>query len=289
MGHKKKSIYRPPMRNNPPPDNTSSVRNSALDNTSSNLILSSTSSNKLKRQPVSSQPSNSKPTTYRRNSTQSNLKLKLPRHHHSKLRRSSGHTGFGNTAFIALFVIVIVVAVGAFFLLSPPSGTSPTGGGGGGGGGGGEYPLDITASTYSSPAISGDGRKISIPGNYVEDKKFVFVDAKLQTPTTTLNYQSRNIPLGNYRGGNYLPLVIVYTPSGNVNVGIRVCEPCGSWSFHIISRQLSCDTCGTRWELEFFSGRSGGCQSYPPPMVPDSLNGLNIDIDLTALGLIIVP
>ena len=95
--------------------------------------------------------------------------------------------------------------------------------------------------------------------------------------------------LGNYRSGGYLPLVVIYSPEGKVNVGIRVCEPCGSWSFHVISKQLDCDSCHTRWDLELLAGKSGGCQSFPPPVITNSLNGLNIDIVITALGLIIVP
>ena len=83
-----------------------------------------------------------------------------------------------------------------------------------------------------------------------------------------------------------MPLVIISTPSGNTVAGIRTCEPCGSFSFHIVKgANLKCDVCGAEWTLEDFSPVSGGCATYPPPKLPTTVNGDNVEVDLSALNL----
>ncbi len=146
------------------------------------------------------------------------------------------------------------------------------------------YPRNVAPVDYTTPTLSSDGSKVTIPSSYVNSSKLVFVDLKLQTPTETLAYQGRTIPLAIYRNGEYLPLVIISTPSGNTVAGVRTCEPCGSFSFHIVKgTNLRCDACGTEWTLEDFTPVSGGCLSYPPPKVTSTTNGENLEIDLSAL------
>lgn len=109
------------------------------------------------------------------------------------------------------------------------------------------------------------------------------MDVKLANETNGLQYRGRIIPLDLYKGGN-LPLIFLYTPSGNVKAGIRTCEPCGSFSMHIgEGKYLICDACGTKWDLETFRGISGGCPEYPPPQLPTTISN-NIEIDLSTLG-----
>jgi len=146
------------------------------------------------------------------------------------------------------------------------------------------YPTYATGVFYNNPTITGGGTKIQLPSTFVEDKKIVFVDLALSSSRYDLEYQGRTIPLNLYKSGNYLPLIALYTPSGNVKVGIRTCEPCGSFSMHIDEgKYLVCDACGTKWDLETFEGISGGCLEYPPPQLPVT-SGNNIEIDLSTLG-----
>jgi uncharacterized protein len=146
------------------------------------------------------------------------------------------------------------------------------------------YPKNVAPVDYTTPKLSSDGNKVTIPSSYINSSKLVFVDLKLQTPTETLAYQGRTIPLAIYRSGEYLPLVIISTPSGNTVAGVRTCEPCGSFSFHIVKgTNLRCDACGTEWTLENFAPVSGGCLDYPPPKVTSTTNGDNLEIDLSAL------
>jgi hypothetical protein len=147
------------------------------------------------------------------------------------------------------------------------------------------YPTNVAPVTYTAPTLSSDGNKVTIPSSFVNSSKLVFVDLKLKTPTETLSYQGREIPLEYYRNGEYLPLVIISTPSGNTVSGIRTCEPCGSFSFHIAKgTNLKCDVCGAEWTLENFAPASGGCSTYPPPKLTTSTNGDNVEIDLSVLN-----
>ena len=145
------------------------------------------------------------------------------------------------------------------------------------------YPQSVAPVVYSNPTITSGGTKVELPLSFVNDNKLVFADLKLAQQTDTLEYQGRTIPLSLYRGGNYLPLLAISTPSGNVITGIRVCEPCGSFSFHIVQgKNLQCDVCGAEWDVETFAGVSGGCQSYPPPKLSAAISD-NVEIDLSAL------
>lgn len=148
------------------------------------------------------------------------------------------------------------------------------------------YPQNVSPVTYSSAVLSSEANKISAPISFINSSKLVFIDLKLKSPLQTLQYQDRTIPLAYYRNGEYLPLIIISTPQGNTVSGIRTCEPCGSFSFHIVKgANLKCDSCGTEWTLENFAPVSGGCGSYPPPKLPTNLYQQNIEIDLSTLQL----
>jgi len=147
------------------------------------------------------------------------------------------------------------------------------------------YPTYATGVFYDNPTIAGGGTKIQLPYSFVKDKKIVFADVKLANKMSELQYQGRTIPLNLYKGGNYLPLIVLYAPSGNVIAGIRTCEPCGSFSMHIgEGKYLICDACGTKWDVETLKGVSGGCPNYPPPKLTSSVSG-NVEIDLSPLGI----
>jgi len=181
---------------------------------------------------------------------------------------------------LGLTLIAVIVVAASVALSSPSPQTSQTQTQGQ------SYPKNVAPVVYTTPTLSSDGNKVTIPSSYVNSSKLVFVDLKLQTPTEILPYQGRNVPLVNYRNGGYLPLVIISTPSGNTVAGIRTCEPCGSFSFHIVKgTNLKCDICGAEWTLENFAPASGGCATYPPPKLPTAVNGDSVDIDLSALGI----
>jgi hypothetical protein len=152
------------------------------------------------------------------------------------------------------------------------------------GGGSGSYPSLVEGNIYTGHELTADGNSVAIPADYLDEKKLVFLDVKLEQPTEELLYLGRRIPLSLYRGGEYLPLILISTPKGKTLSGIRVCEPCGSFSFHLTDRKyLVCDACGTRWDIETLQGVSGGCQNYPPPRLSVETVGQKASISLLDL------
>src|SRR3972149_10414040 len=194
-----------------------------------------------------------------------------PAKHIKKSRFSNG------IRVILALIFLAIIAVAFSFAISsqqPLLSSSPSTSG---------YPQSIAPVTFSNPTVTADGAKALIPKSYVDENKLVFVDLKLAQKTDTLEYQGRTIPLAYYRDGNYLPLIAISTPSGKVFTGIRVCEPCGSFSFNIVQgKYLKCDVCGTQWNLDNFADSSGGCTTYPPPEVSGTV-GDNVEIDLSPL------
>jgi len=147
------------------------------------------------------------------------------------------------------------------------------------------YPQTAAGKFYSGAILSSDQTKAYVPTAVIQINKLTFVDLTLESPTNEITYQGLTIPLSLYNSGKYLPMLVISTPSGKVIAGVRVCEPCGSFSFHIAQgTNLKCDVCGAEWDLETFAGVSGGCQSYPPPKLPSSVAS-NVAIDLSPLGI----
>ncbi len=189
---------------------------------------------------------------------------------------STGKKVLVGVALVAIIVIAVSVALSQS---APPSQQSTETGGQ-------AYPQNVAPVTYSTATLTDNDAKVSVPVSSVNSSKLVFVDLKLQTPTQVLNYNGRQVPLSYYRNGEYLPLVLISTPSGNTVAGIRTCEPCGSFSFHIVKgTNLKCDICGAEWKLEDFSPASGGCGSYPPPKLSATVSGDNVAVDLSPLKL----
>jgi hypothetical protein len=192
--------------------------------------------------------------------------------------RNGKKSRFSNGAklIIALALLAVIAVAFSFTFMSQPaqSSTSPSAQ---------AYPQSIAPVFYSNPKITSNGTKATISSDFVYSNKLVFVDLKLAQKTDTLEFQGRTIPLSLYKDGDYLPLVVISTPSGKTVTGLRVCEPCGSFNFHIVQgKYLQCDVCGTQWDIETFTGASGGCTSYPPPTLSASV-GDTVDIDLSPL------
>ncbi len=110
------------------------------------------------------------------------------------------------------------------------------------------------ASTAST-----EGSRVGISVQEVREKKLVYWDYKDGNKTT--------------------PLIAYLAPSGAVKVAIRMCEPCNGYAFRVEGNQIVCNTCGTRWDLESSKGLSGGCQAYPPEVLPSTIADGKITVD----------
>ena len=182
----------------------------------------------------------------------------------------------GTKALVGILVFALIAGVSYLAASSSPGPSNS---------GQSQYPNNVAGTFYSNPTVTSDGTKATIPYSFADEKKLEFLDLKLQNPTSEIVYKGRTIPLGAYKQGGYLPLVVVVTPLQKVVSGIRVCEPCGSFSFHVVeAKYLQCDLCGTRWDIETFAGVSGGCPNFPPPKV-DSSAATDIEVDLSSVGL----
>ena len=151
--------------------------------------------------------------------------------------------------------------------------------------GGPDYPAEVFGVFYENAAVSPDTGKVTVPEDVVEMNTLTFVDIKLDSRTENFTYIGREIDLTPYRDAEYLPLIIISTPKGKTISGIRVCEPCLSFSFQMIEgKYLRCDLCGTLWDIETLQGISGGCMNYPPPkLTTGKLNGIVIEAGSTGL------
>ena len=146
------------------------------------------------------------------------------------------------------------------------------------------HPQTVAGKFYSAFTLSSDGTKTYFPITVIQNNELTFADLALESPTDEITYQGRTIPLNLYKSGKYLPLLIISTPSQKVIAGIRVCEPCGSFSFHIVEgKYLECDACNTKWDIETLTGVGGGCLNYPPPKLPTLVES-DISVDISALG-----
>ena len=145
--------------------------------------------------------------------------------------------------------------------------------------GGNEYPDEIKGVFYNNAVVSSETGRVTIPEDVVEMNKLTFVDIKLDNRTETFTYIGREIDLTTYRDAEYLPLIIISTPKGKTISGIRVCEPCLSFSFEMVDgKYLRCDLCGTIWDIETLQGLSGGCMNFPPPKLTTGImNGIVIE------------
>jgi len=145
--------------------------------------------------------------------------------------------------------------------------------------GGNNYPEQITGMFYENAEVSSETGRVTVPEDVVEMNKLTFVDIELDTRTENFTYMGREIDLTTYRDAEYLPLIIISTPKGKTISGIRVCEPCLSFSFQMLEgKYLRCDRCGTLWDIETLQGLSGGCMNYPPPKLTTGImNGVVIE------------
>ena len=169
-------------------------------------------------------------------------------------------SGLKPATLITIGVVAIAVVFIAFFMTrtsdtqANASGSVQTGGVSGPvAAAGGKIPQAVTS------AATVEGGKVSIPVDEVKTKKIVYWDYN--------------------QNGKKVPLMAYVTPSGAVKMAVRICEPCNGFSFHIEGKEIVCDVCGTRWELETLKGTAGGCQGYPPDLLQSTIEGGKITVD----------
>jgi len=106
-----------------------------------------------------------------------------------------------------------------------------------------------------------DGTKISIPVSDVTSSKIVkFAYAK--------------------PGAQAIPLMAYVKPSGKLFVAVSFCPPCQGEGQRIEpDSTLTCESCGTKRDLETGVGISGACKLYPLDELPATISGDRITLD----------
>jgi hypothetical protein len=139
-----------------------------------------------------------------------------------------------------------------------------------------------------------------LPANYTEPKV-----ANAQTYSSTVKMTKVTpapggsqlaIPLGDvvakkivsfeYRraDGQVVPMLAYVKPSGKLFVGVNFCLPCKGKGQRIESDgTLTCETCGTKRDLETGVGASGACKLYPLDEVAAAVAGGRILVDKTVI------
>ncbi len=85
-------------------------------------------------------------------------------------------------------------------------------------------------------------------------------------------------------GAKPLPMIAYVKPSGRVFVGVSYCPPCEGERQRIeADLTLTCESCGTKRNIETGVGISGACKLYPLDEVPATLAGGNITVDRATL------
>ncbi len=116
---------------------------------------------------------------------------------------------------------------------------------------------------------------------YVE---MVPIESKLEKGNIVISFddvKKNKLVSFKYQGKNgSIPLLSYITPSGRLLTAVSMCEPCRSTTFHFESdKTITCNACGTKWELENLKGVSGACLNYPPDEIPNKVQNGQVLIE----------
>ncbi len=128
-------------------------------------------------------------------------------------------------------------------------------------------PVDYTQKRVDMKKISYKTEGGSVVISLKEVIKNKFVRFAFRSPK--INVKQRN-----FAGKPVLPVLAIIMPSGKLMVGVSYCEPCRSTTFHTEEdSSLTCNICGTKWDLESLIAWSGACMPYPPDEVKVAVKG----------------
>jgi len=86
------------------------------------------------------------------------------------------------------------------------------------------------------------------------------------------------------RSGEPLAMIAYIKPSGKLFVGVSFCPPCGGKGQRIEGDgTLTCETCGTKRNIETEVGISGACKLYPLDELPVTVAGDTVSLAQAAI------
>ncbi len=173
--------------------------------------------------------------------------------------------------------VAFLVMIGLYMFGNSSKGTGVGSGGGGVGGGG-------VGNASDRPVVA--GKQDYTTGGNLEQTAIQSKVAAGKVSVSLADVKKYKIVSFDYnQNGKQVPLIAFITPSGRLFTASSMCEPCRSNRFHIESDgTLTCNACGTKWDLETIQGISGGCPNYPPQEMKNTVRGGNIYLDETQVG-----
>lgn len=163
---------------------------------------------------------------------------------------------------VLIIAVVVIMAAGGFWLSR--SGTPET-----------EQvksPKQIDRVTVSGPVDYTQGRVDMTNIDYTTkgDNVVISLDEVKKNKFVRFEFRSPkiNVKQRNFAGEPLLPVMAMVAPSGKLLVAVSYCEPCRATTFHTEKdSSLTCNICGTKWDLETLIAWSGACQAFPPDEV----------------------
>jgi hypothetical protein len=131
---------------------------------------------------------------------------------------------------------------------------------------------------YEPPQIG--GVSLYTQTHAMSDATATQADGTVSIPTDSVR-QDKIVRFAYTRAdGASLPMLAYLKPSGELFVGVNYCPPCEGEGQRIeADGTLTCESCGTKRDLETNSGISGACRLYPLDEVPATIDGDSIRVD----------
>lgn len=175
-------------------------------------------------------------------------------------------------------LIVGVVAIAAFVVIALVVMNGSGGAGSGGATGQQAYigrllPADYVAPTVADPAPYSTAVSMTNITAAQDDTGFsVSLDDVVAKKIVRFDYARPD--------GQVVPMLAYVKPLGGLFVGVSYCPPCQGEGQRIeVDGSLTCESCGTKRNLETNEGISGACKLYPVDEIPASVEGDRIVID----------
>lgn len=130
----------------------------------------------------------------------------------------------------------------------------------------------LLPAKYAEPSVAG-------ASTYSITQKMASVTPTQDAKTTTVSVKdvtADKIVSFEYKkaGSDPVPMIAYVKPSGKVFVGVSYCIPCRGTAQRIdADGTLTCESCGTKRDLETGVGLSGACKLYPLDELPVTVTG----------------
>jgi len=121
------------------------------------------------------------------------------------------------------------------------------------------------ATSMTESAATDSSSSISVPVDEIVSKRNLVIEYTRQD-------------------GSEMPLIAYLKPSGRLFVGVSFCPPCeGEGQTIAADLTLTCDSCGTKRDLESGVGIGGSCKLYPLDELPSKVVGGDIVVEKAVL------